>query len=100
MFSIQHADGSGECNPPLGHLSALYDELASADQEHGDVAVINDDHGWTISAHRDGRVVMEDLGNVMTRTERHMTPVPKGDVLELWHRLIDGDIQNLLKEPW
>ncbi len=60
MFSIRHTDSSGERNPPLECLSSLYDELASADQEHGDVAVIHDESGWTISAHRDGRLVMEE----------------------------------------
>jgi hypothetical protein len=30
----------------------------------------------------------------------HMIPVPKERVLELWRRLIGGDIDGLLSEPW
>jgi hypothetical protein len=97
MFSVIHTDGSGDENPPLASLSALYDELQSADREHGDVAVVHEDSGWSMSAHRDGRVVFEHLGKGM---ERHMIPVPKERVLELWRRLIDGDINGLLAESW
>ena len=97
MFSVIHSDGSGEENPTLDSLSALYDELQSADREHGDVAVVHEDTGWSLSAHRDGRLVFEHLGQ---GGERHMFPVSKERVLELWRRLIDGDIDGLIKEPW
>lgn len=99
MFGIIHADGSGEDNPPLDRLPDLFDELSTADREHGDVAVVNDDSGWCLSAHRDGRLVFEKLGSRGT-TARHMIPVPKENVLKLWKRLIEGDIDGLLKEPW
>ena len=99
MFGVLHTDGSGDDNPPLESLSTLYDELLTADQEHGDVAVISDDTGWCMSAHRDGRLVFEQLGT-RGKTARHMIPVPKGRVLELWKRLIEGDIDGLLLEPW
>jgi hypothetical protein len=97
MFGILHSDGAGEDNPPLASLSDLYDELLSADREHGDVAVINDDSGWCMSAHRDGRLVLEQLGK---GEPRHMIPVSKERLLELWKRLIDGDIDGLLSLPW
>lgn len=97
MFSMIHTDGSGDENPTLEGLSALYDELQSADREHGDVSVVHDDTGWSMSAHRDGRLVFEHLKN---GGERHMIPVPKVRVLELWKRLIDSDIDGLLTEPW
>jgi hypothetical protein len=97
MFSIRHSDGSGEEDPPLEGLSALYDELLTADQEHGDVSVVIDDTGWSISAHRDGRLVFE---NVDTGGERHMIPVPKEQVLALWLKLIAGDFAALEAEPW
>jgi len=29
-----------------------------------------------------------------------MTNVPKARVLELWMRLIEGDIETLVGEPW
>ena len=97
MFSVIHADGSGDENPPLESLSALYDELLRTDREHGDVAVVHDDSGWSLSAHRDGRLVFEHLSQ---GGQRHMLPVPKERVLELWKRLVFGDIQGVLAEPW
>src|ERR1043165_9158687 len=97
MFSVIHTDGSGDENPSLESLSALYDELLSADCEHGDVAVVHEDTGWSMSAHRDGRLVFEHLGK---GGERHMIPVPKERVLQLWMQLIDGDIDGLLRGPW
>lgn len=97
MFSFIHTDGSGTDNPPLEDLEALYDELLSADREHGDVYVVHEDSGWSMSAHRDGRLVLEHLKD---GGERHMIPVPKERVIELWRRLAAGDIDGLLTEPW
>ena len=97
MFSVIHTDGSGEENLELDKLSDLYDELQVADREHGDVSVVHEDTGWSMSAHRDGRLVFEHLGE---GGERHMFPVPKERVLELWRRLVEGDIEGLMAEPW
>lgn len=99
MFNILHTDGSGEVNPPVKKLSELYDELISADREHGDVSVVHEDSGWCMSAHLDGRLIFEQLGT-RGKTARHMFPVSKEHVLTYWKRLIDGDINGLLKEPW
>src|SRR5688572_14247475 len=98
MFGILHSDGSGEDNPPLDNLSSLYDELIYADSEHGDVSVINDDSGWCMSAHRDGRVVFGRLAD--RESEQHMISIPKGKVIVMWKKLIAGDIDGLLQEPW
>jgi hypothetical protein len=98
MFGVIHMDGSGDGNPPVESLSDLYGELFSSGIVDGDVAVIHDDSGWGMSAHRDGRLVFEHLGG--QGAARHMISVPKERVLELWKRLIDGDIDGLLKEPW
>lgn len=98
MYGVIHMDGSGENNPPVESLSSLYDELFSSGIVDGDVSVINDNSGWGISAHRDGRVVFEHLGG--QGTPRHMIPVSKERVLELWKRLIRGDTDGLLSEPW
>lgn len=98
MFGVLHSDGSGEDNPPLESLSDLYDELSSASREHGDVSVINDDTGWCMSAHRDGRVVVGQLSD--TKHDQYMLSVPKAKVIDMWKRLISGDIDGLLEEPW
>jgi hypothetical protein len=97
MYGILHIDGSGEDNPPLDRLPALYDELKSEEFAAGDVAVINDDLGWSMSAYRDGRVVLEHLRD---GGQRHLIPVQRERVLELWRRLIMGDLQGILAEPW
>jgi hypothetical protein len=98
MFGVLHTDGSGNDDPPIASLADLYDELLTADREHGDVSVIHDDSGWCMSAHRDGRLVFEHLPS--KGGQRHMIPVPKERVLELWTRLISGDIDGILGEPW
>ena len=98
MFGVLHTDGTGDSNPPIESLSDLYDELLTAEPEHGDVAVINDDKGWSVSAHRDGQVVLENLA--VQGTQRHMTDVTKERALWIWTRLINGEIDDLLAEPW
>jgi hypothetical protein len=97
MIGVLHTDGSGNDNPSPESLPRLYDELSNSDQEHGDVSVIDDQSGWCMSAHRDGRLVFTNLGR---GGACHMVNVPKGRVLQLWLRLFDGDIDGLLAEPW
>lgn len=97
MFGVIHMDASGEDNPPVESLSDLYEELWSSGIMDGNVAVINDDSGWCISAYRNGSVVFGNLGE---DGDSHMKSISKARVLELWRRLIDGDIEGLLAEPW
>lgn len=98
MYGIIHMDGSGEDNLPVERFSELYDELFVSGITDGDVSVIDDNSGWGLSAHRDGRLVFEHLGG--QGSPRHMIPVPKERVIELWERLIQGDIDGLLLEAW
>jgi len=97
MFSVTHMDASGDDDPPIESLSSLYDELENSGIVDGDVAVIHKDTGWYISAHRDGRIVFE---HIRDRKPRHMIPVPKERVIELWKLLIEGNIAQILLEPW
>ena len=99
MFGVIHTDGSGEDNPPVESLSALYDELKDAGREHGDVSVIHDESHYCMSAHRNGRIVFERLGT-RGREARHIAGVSKDRVLALWSQLIVGDIEGILSEPW
>ena len=99
MFGVIHMNGSGDNDPPLDSLSSLYDELVDADSEHGDVAVVHDESRWCISAHRDGRAVFERLGD-RGKSARHMAHVTKERIINLWNRLIHGDIDSILGEPW
>jgi hypothetical protein len=97
MFSVIHMDASGDDDPSVESLSALYDELFFSGIMDGNVAVIHQDSGWCMSAHRDGRLVFEHLGE---GRERHMIPVEKEIVLNLWKRLTEGDIEGVLSESW
>lgn len=96
-IGVIRTDGSGETLSDLGSLADLYDELQSADEEHGDVSVVHDDTGWCLSAHRGGGLVFEQIGRPGAR---HMFPVSKEQVLAFWRRLVEGDIDGLLAEPW
>lgn len=97
MYSVIHTDGSSDIDPPLSSLPDLLDELTTTDREHGDVAVVNEESGWSLSAHRDGRLVFEHLSD---GGERHMKPVATEKILELWYKLIRGDLDAVLTEPW
>ena len=90
-------DGTGDDNFPVEKLSDLYDELFESGIVDGNVAVISDDTGWCISAHRNGAVIFEHLRD---GGERHISSVPKARVIDLWNRLISGDIDGLFAEPW
>ena len=98
MFGVIHMDASGEEDPPFVSLSYLYDELRLSGIVDGNVAVVHDDTGWCMSAHRDGRLVFEHLGE--KGTERHMTEVPKDRAIKLWTLLIQGEFDLLSTEPW
>jgi hypothetical protein len=98
MYGIIHMDASGDEDPPIEDLSLLYDELYDSGIEDGNVAVIHDDSHWCMSAHRDGGVIFECLGE--KNSERHMDSVPKWQVLAMWKRLIEGEVDGLLKESW
>jgi hypothetical protein len=97
MISIIHWDGTSEPTPDIGSLGDLFDELATADREHGDVSVVDEESGWCMTAHRDGRLVFENLS---MGGERHMKPVSKDRVLQLWRLLADDQIEAILREPW
>ncbi len=45
MFGVTHMDASGDDDPPIESLPALYDELTTSGIIDGNVAVINDDVG-------------------------------------------------------
>ena len=97
MFSIFHLHGTWDENPSLDALSDLYDELQYVDTEYVDVTVVHDDTGWSMSAYQSGRLIFDHLAE---GGARHMIPVSKERVLELWRLLAAGDIDTLLKEPW
>lgn len=98
MHGVLHMDASGEDDLPVEKFPQLYDELFDSGILDGSVSVINDDNGWCISAHRDGRVVFEHLEE--GSKPRHMIPVEKEKVIQLWAALIAWDVSILESEPW
>ena len=97
MYTVIRPDGSSDSNPPLSSLPGVLEELFGADREHGDVALVHEDSGWSLSFHLDGRMVLEHLSE---GHERHMTNVTSKRALELWHRLSVGDLDTIFAEPW
>lgn len=97
MFSIIHWDGASDTAASIESLGPLFDELSTADREHGAVAVVDEATAWAISAHGDGRLVFENLSS---GGERHMKPVSKDKVIQLWQLLAKGEVEAILREPW
>jgi hypothetical protein len=92
--------GGSDVDTPLSALTDLYDELGTTEFTDGEVTVENVDCGWYISAYRNGSLVFEDIRTLDPGSERHMKHVPKERVIEYWNRLVAGDIEGLLAEPW
>jgi hypothetical protein len=95
-FSVTHADGRMERDPDLSTLDALVAELDTADDEHPDVSVSNE-LGWTLSAHRSGLVIWE---NVEDGEPRHMKDIARAEVKRLWLDLVTENLDAIERESW
>lgn len=102
LLTLRNCDNSGRHLQPdedlPAALGALYDQLADADREHSDVAVTDEGSAWTLSAHRDGRVVLEHLDSRCTN--RHMHPVSRDAIIDLWARFVKLGLGSVWDEPW
>jgi hypothetical protein len=96
-FHIYHRSGECEANPDVVCFDALYDELATADDEHPDVSVEHES-GWSLGAGSSGRLVWENVEN--DDPPRHMRSVTRSRVLELWGKLADGNLDAIESEAW
>jgi hypothetical protein len=99
MITTRNIDDTGDTDPTDLQLSDLYDQLQHSDQEHGDVSVTDEESGWCLSAHRDGRIILANLID-FDREARHMHPISKDKVLELWLALRDSNIDRIEAQPW
>ena len=97
MISVIHWDGSSDTNENADSFSALFDELQTSDREHGDVSVVHEESGWSLSAHRDGRMIFENLSS---GGQRHIRFASKERIIELWILLLNDDVDAILSEPW
>jgi hypothetical protein len=95
-FHVYHRSGSCEVNPPIESFGALYDELATADDEHPCVSVEHES-AWSLAAYPSGLVVWE---NVEDGEPCHMKGVVKDQVLHLWRLLSEGKIDSVNSQPW
>lgn len=98
-YTIRHLFGAME----QGHAAAsefdiLYDELARADGEHTDVSVSH--AGWSLSVYPSGLVVFENVEDDAGIGPRHLRPVPRDKVLQLWHALAKGNFEEIEREGW
>jgi len=96
-YGIRHLDGSGEDDPPISTFEALYSELQRADGEHNDVAVIDDDTGWCITAYPSGLVIFQSLAD---GSAYHMRNMDRVTTIRLWTLLARGAIEDIRKLPW
>ena len=95
-YHITHTNGEMESSPPLAILPRLLDELATADAEHGDVALTHESE-WCISVSRSGCVVLEHLEH---GEPRHMRNLPREKILDLLARLAHGELATVQAELW
>ena len=96
-YGIRHLDGSSDDDVPTSSFEPLYDELLRADGEHNDVAVIDDDTGWCITAYPSGLVIFQCLAN---GTAFHMHEIKKPQVIQMWMQLARGALDNVRELPW
>ncbi len=96
-YGVRHIDGSSDDDVPISALSALYDELRRSDGEHNDVAVIDDDTSWCVTAYPSGLVIFQCLAD---GAAFHLHGAHKPDVIRMWTMLINGDLSEIRKFPW
>lgn len=89
--------GGGGQDPSEDDLRAALAELVAPDVEHPDCWLSNED-GWTITAHQDGTVVLENVES--GEGPWHMQYQPTEAVLELWRLLQVGDVDGIRERNW
>jgi len=89
--------GGGGQDPTDNELRAALAELATPDAEHPDCWLSSED-GWTIAAHRDGKVVLENVES--GEGPWHLLGQTTDAVLELWQLLQAGEINSIRKHQW
>lgn len=96
-YGVRHRDGSSDDDAPVSSFGALYDELNEVDGEHGDVAVIDDETGWAVTAYRTKLVILQCLADGKAF---HLSGVGKPAVIEMWVKLANRDLDGLRALPW
>jgi hypothetical protein len=98
-FTVTHVDGSMDDGEDAD-LDAIFVELDTyADVEHPDVAISDDDTGWSLSAFSSGLVVLENP-EARSNQPQHMRLPTRAEVRELFAVLARGDVDSVLNREW
>lgn len=102
LYHTTDLEGISELKPDKQRLREI---LATLDQEyathasHPDVALVNDDNGWSLSVYASGVVTFEQLDQD-DAAPRYMKNVSRDAALRLWLNLAAGKIEALNALPW
>ncbi len=97
-YFLTHLHGEGD---PPGHTTSfdeLLQELDHADEEHPDVSVSHGS-GWTLSAFRDGRVILEDVED-SSILPQHIKHLSRPEIIALMELLAAGNIEDMRTGAW
>jgi hypothetical protein len=79
-------------------MAEILAELDVPDSEHPDTWLTHHESGWSLIAHEQGILILENLD--IGEEPRHMANVPRSRVLQLWQSLARGDVEAIEREPW
>jgi len=89
--------GGREDNPTVAKMLAALNELDAHDPEHPD-CWLSDELGWTIAAHENEVLVLENVES--GEGPWHLANAPRTIVLQLWQALQRGDLNEIRKRDW
>ncbi len=95
-YHVMHWTGETESDYPPQRFGERLDELAFAEREHPDVAIVHESE-WSLTILRSGFVVWEhpDEGG-----PKHLGPLDAPTILRLMVKVADGRISDLNSEAW
>lgn len=102
-YVITHADGETQANPALDCLAGLVAELdIASNRDHADVAIMDEDTGWSLSAYRGGSLLWENLLDAEAGTHHcgQLHGAARDDVLRLFLHIARGEIDAVAELPW
>jgi hypothetical protein len=88
--------GNCESNTSVENMRALLEQLDLEDEEHTNVSLTHESE-WCLGAYEGGLLVWE---NLESGEPRHMYPIERERVLELWLALSEGQLETVEKEAW
>ena len=89
--------GGDEREPTAARMREILLELDAEDTEHPGVSLTHESE-WSLGAYPGGLLTWENVGT--DDEPRHMKGVSRERVLELWAKLAQGRIAEVVSEPW